>query len=261
MLSLRELEAAFRDGVFDGEDARVAACLSTICANGRAPQARLAVYRNSILHNYGEALRDVYPVIEKLVGEDFFRHAARQYIHRYPSNSNDVHRYGGQFAEFLESFPPARSLAYLRDVARLEWLWHESFHAAEHTSLSLERLAAVPAERHADLSFTLHPSCRLLASPFPIHRIWAANQPDAESATVDLDAGGVKLLIRRRGYNIELQSQSAGHYAALSQLAAGRNVIQACESAYAADPQFDFGAFLQHGVIDGLLVDFAISDS
>src|SRR5512134_2655165 len=135
------------------------------------PGARLAIYRNNVVHNYCEALRAVFPVVERLVGEEFFGHAARRYALACPSRSGDIQAFGESFPEFLAALPGAAGLPYLRDTARLEWLVHEAFHAAEHPGVDLELLAGVPAERYPELRFALHPSCRLLASPYPVHRI------------------------------------------------------------------------------------------
>lgn len=256
MPSLREFQSAFRDGVFDAEDGRATAFIR---ANGRAPEDRLAIYRNNIFHNYREALRAVYPVVERLVGEEFFGHAAHAYIRRYRSVSNDVHRYGGQFAEFLADFPPARDLGYLADVARLEWLWHECFHGADSGPLAIEQLAAVAETDYEALQFDLHPACRLLASPFPVHRIWEVNQPEYQGEpTVDLNAGGVCLLLRRGVDGIVIEPLSAGHYAMLCALAEGHSLGEASARAAAADAGFDLGRFLRHHVSNSVLVDFRV---
>ena len=102
MPTLRELELAFVRGMFDATDV---AAENFVCANGMTPAARLAIYRNNIVHNYREALRDVYPVVERLVGEDFFRFAADHYIPCHPSCQGNLHGFGGEFAAFSSNFP------------------------------------------------------------------------------------------------------------------------------------------------------------
>ena len=84
-------------------------------------------------------------------------------------------------ATLSPGFSPALSLraqlAYLPDVARLEWAWHRAFHAADRAPLALERLAAVPPERYGQVRFRLHPSAQFIASDYPLLRIWEVNQP------------------------------------------------------------------------------------
>lgn len=257
MPSLRELQSAFVGGLFDPAEGGAGAFIE---ANGRSPGDRFAIYRNNVFHNYREALRDVYPVVERLVGEDFFRFAADRYIPGHPSRHGNLHRFGEDFGAFLEGFAPAAGLAYLGDVARLEWHMHEAFHAADGVGMALERLARVTPERLPQLLFQLHPACRLLESPFPVHRIWLANQPDADPAeTVDLADGGVRLLIRRHGYAVEMEPLGRGEFALLLAVSLGRPLQDALHQAQAAEEGFDFGAVLVKRAGDATVVDFAFA--
>lgn len=256
MPSLHDIQSAFLRAVFEGREQDIA---PHIVALGVAPDARLAVYRNNVLHNYHEALRAVYPVVERLVGEEFFAQAARRYALSSPSLSGDIQDYGRSFPEFLAALPGAAELSYLPDTARLEWLAHETFHAAEHPPLDPSALAAVPAERYPELRFTLHPSCRLIASPWPVQRIWEVNQPGYPGdESVDLGVGGVRLLVWRPGFQVEMVPLPAGQYALLAALAAGQTLSAACDAALAQEAGFDIAAALRAGVSDGVLVNVAL---
>lgn len=259
MPSLRELELAFVGNMFDAADLAAA---GFVCANGMAPAARLAVYRNNIVHNYHEALRDVYPVVAQLVGKDFFRLAADRYIPCHASCHGDLHCFGGDFAAFLEDFPPAAGLPYLGDVARLEWCWHESFHAADCGAMALDRLTTVAEDALPSLLFELHPSCRLLASSFPVDRIWQANQSDAmASETIDLATGGAQLLICRRRNVVEIASIGAAEFALLAALTRAEPLATALHAAHILDASFDFATFLAKRVGDATLVDFSVASN
>ena len=259
MPTLRELELAFVRRMFDATDV---AAENFVCANGMTPAARLAIYRNNIVHNYREALRDVYPVVERLVGEDFFRFAADHYIPCHPSCQGNLHGFGGEFAAFLEQFPPAAGLPYLGDVARLEWNWHESFHAANGSAMAIDQLMSVAEAMLPSLHFKLHPSCRLLASPFPVDRIWAANQPDAaDSVTVDLAAGPVRLLIRRRGDAMAIEPVGDSEFALLTALVQNMPLQAALDAAQVVDANFDLAAFLVQRVSDSTLAGFVVPTS
>lgn len=253
MPSLRELQAAFVDAVFaDGEAVRHA--LTPDC------EPRFEVYRNNTFANYTAALRAVYPVIERLVGAEFFAHAARRYVRNTPSTSGDLHRFGADFSEFLAALPACGELVYLPDTARLEWLMHEAFHAADHAPLDLGRLAAVAPDRYDALTFCLHPACRLLTSPYPVHRIWQVNQADvADTATVDLAQGGVHLLVARPVAGVELDLLAAAEFAALATLARGETLGVALEQAARVDAGFDAARFLRRRVAARTLVDFRVT--
>lgn len=254
MLPLRQLQRDFARALFGDMSAGLA---GSILAGGLGAGRRLDIYRNNVFSNLREALRAVYPVIECLVGEQFFRHAAEEFISRQASTSGDIEDYGMQFAEFMAQFPPAETLVYLPDTARLEWACHQVFYAADHAPLSLEKLAGIPPERYGRLRFLLHPASVLLASDYPVHRIWEVNQPGFEGEqSVDLSRGGVKLLILRRQFQIEMQPLDTGEFAMLENLAAEHTVADAYTQAVQAAPAFDLDLFLQRHLAGGTLVDF-----
>ncbi len=174
--------------------------------------ARFEVYRASFDANLGQALRDTYPVVNRLVGEGFFGQVARAYLRAHPSRSGDLHEYGAEFASFLAVQDWGVDLPYLPDVARLEWLTHQAFHAADAEPLGLAALAGLPFESYSGLG--LLPSVRLMHSEFPVHRIWQVNQQSwAGDAAVRLDAGGVRLAVSREGLEIVLLPMETQAYA------------------------------------------------
>ncbi|MGH8569008.1 MAG: HvfC/BufC family peptide modification chaperone, partial [Gammaproteobacteria bacterium] len=206
-----------------------------------------------------EALRASYPIIDRLVGERFFDHAAARYIRDYPPGSGNLHDFGGQFAELLAACPGASLLSYLADVARLEWACQEVYHAAEPARLKLAALAEVPPDRYHELRFQLNPAGRLLASDYPILRIWQVHQPEYQGeTTVDLSLGGIQLLVIRRALEIEFEPLSQGEYALLKALREGRTLGDACGLALEAEPHLNVAALLRSHVARHTLVGFSL---
>ena len=254
MPPLRELQLRFAANLLD-PDGRYAA--AHVLEGAIASDERIGFYRTNVVSNFRDTLRIVYPVVERLVGERFFNRAADRYMRVHPSASGDLNRFGECFADFLDTWPPARELPYLADVARLEWLVEESLHAAERESLRPTDLAAVPPDRQELLTFDLHPSCRLLVSAYPIHRIWQVSQPDAPGdAAVDLAEGGVFLLVLRHGHEVAIETLDHGAFCMFSLFAAGRNFDEALRYAVSVQPDFDVAAFLQRHVISGTFTGF-----
>lgn len=258
MNALLELQHSFARGLF-GAEREIAALLLGAC--GQDGAAGLAIYRNNVLANYRKALHETYPVILQLIGADCFDQAADAYARATPSLSGDLYDFGARFGDFLASDPPTRALAYLPDVARLEWLIEASDRAPQAPPLDLARLAAVPPQRLADLCFMLEPSARLFAAPYPVLRIWQVNQTghDGDQA-VDLDSGGASLLVIRRGPGIEIEPLSGAGFSLLSALDAGLTLGAALERALALDPAFDLNAFLQRHMPAGTFSDFRLSE-
>jgi len=255
MHSLREQQLEFARAVYEGGSVLE----NRVRANGLSGARRLQVYRNSIFAGLTEALRAIYPVIDRLVGGEFFEHTARHFIARHPSITGNLHDFGGEFPEFLATFPEASDLNYLPDVARLEWAYHQVFHAEHHAPLDLSALAAVSPAEYGCLHWQMHPACRLLDSEFPILRIWQVNQDDSECMeTVDLSAGPTRLLIIRRGLEVDLEILGPSEHALLHALAGGRTFADACELALASEPRFDVTTCMQWHATQSTLVDFYI---
>ena len=249
---LRDLQTEFAAALLDEHPQ-----LGSHIRAGRFPAAQhFQVYRNNLVESLTGALRAVYPVVEKLVGDGFFRYAAHEYLREHRPRSGNLHDFGDAFAGFLAGFAPAAGLPYLPDVARLEWAWHQSFHAADAPAFDLARLGAIPAEQHEKLRFVLHPSAHLLASEFPIVRIFEINQEGYQGdAHVDLSEGGVQVLVIRRGLTVVVEALAAGEAGLLTALAEKHTLGDAVQAALTAQPDFDLGTTLAEHLRRGTLVD------
>lgn len=224
------------------------------------PAARFAVYRNNLVESLTGALADVYPVVRQLVGEAFFRGLARAFLRAHPSRAGHLQPFGAELPSFVAAFPPAAGLPYLGDVAALEWACHEAWHEAEWPALDPARLGALPSADLPALRLHLQPSARLVASRYPVLRIWQANQPEARDAAVSLDEGGVRLLVVQHDLEVEFQHLDAGEHAWLRQLATGATVLRAAAAACAADPAFDLGATLARHCARRLFTGLAVQE-
>src|SRR5207248_8885815 len=151
------------------------------------------------------ALEATFPVVVRLVDARFFRYAADRYVRAHPPAGPCLFEYGASFPEFLAAFPPCRQLVYLADVARLEWAMNVALHAADAAPLTAEAMRALAPGAVGDLALDLHPSVRLLRSPWPVDRIWRANQPGAGDDVVALDAGGACVQVWRRDDDVVMR--------------------------------------------------------
>jgi hypothetical protein len=173
--------------------------------HGLSGDTRIHIYRSSVLGIQTDALAAVYPVIQRLVGEKFFKTLGRDYLSKHPSPSGDLHDLGAEMPEFLSTLPAVSELPYLKDVARLEWAWHRVFHAADDTNLDLQSLADISADNQESIVFSLRKGARLLESDYPIHRIWEVNQEDySKDRTVNLDEGDIKLIVWRQNFELRI---------------------------------------------------------
>ncbi|HEX6827713.1 MAG TPA: DNA-binding domain-containing protein [Burkholderiales bacterium] len=257
MPSLPEIQRAFARAVFGEPAPDLTAC---IVAAGLEPARRVEIYRNNVYSTLCGALRDSYPVVVKLVGREFFDQVAREFVTTHPSTSGDLHDFGGEWAEFLAGHPACRGLPYLPDVARLEWTCDRVFHAADHPGLAFERLAAIEPDAYAGLRFQLHPASGLVASPYPILRIWQINQDGwSGDPSVSLDQGGARVLVTRNEFALELEALPPGEFAFLDSLSRGETLSHAVSAATAEEAEFDLQQALRHGLARRVIVDFRVS--
>jgi len=235
--------------------------IDVIKTNGLTAEQRLQVYRNNTQLGLTEALRDGYPVVNKLVGTEFFGHLARSYIRLYPPQAGCLLSYGELVADFIADFQPAEGLPYLSDVARLEWLWDEAFHEADAYALDMAKLATIAPEAYDKLGFTLHPSARFLASDFPILKIWQANQEGHEgNGRISLDEGGCQLLVYRPQWEVVIMSLDETDYLFLTLLNMKQTLTQAVEQVLLKEPNFNAQAVLKHWIVNGLIIGFYINN-
>jgi Putative DNA-binding domain len=220
------------------------------------PARRFAVYRNNVVAGLVKALRSRFPVVEKIVGEGFFTAMARSFVAEEPPRTPLLATYGDEFAAFIAAFEPARELAYLADVARLEAARTRAYHAADATPVDAGRFAALDASAVADIRVELHPSAEILRSPHPIVTIWAMNCGERELAPIE-NWRGEDALVVRPYLEVEVRMLPPGGAAFLLALAAGRTAGEAAGAALVGDPQFDMTQNLAALIGWGLVRDIA----
>lgn len=222
MQRLNQLQHCVREAIMaaDADGTEVCAASETVNAtHGLSSPEHLRIYRRAVTGTFTRALGQLYPVTMRLLGREFFDGMASRYMRITPSHSPDLAEYGSSFAEFIEGFEPAAGLPYLPDVARLEWAWHSAFSAADETALNIDGLGEVPESDRDRLVFALPASAALLASQYPVHRIWQVNQDEWTGADeVDLDEGAARLIVWRRGYDMRIDPLRDNEWSLLSDL-------------------------------------------
>ena len=211
--------------------------------NAAIPARRFAVYRNNVMTSLGSALRRHYPVVERLVGEDFFTGMAREFVRRQPPRSPLLTGYGIEFPDFITTFEPARELPYLADVARLEAARTRAYHAEDATPLGADQFARLNAEALGDIRIELHPSTAIVCSPFPIVTIWAMNSGERELGPIE-DWQAEDALVVRPHFDVEVRSLPPGGAAFLGALAAGLPLSGASDAGLAGHADFDLAGNL-----------------
>ena len=257
MLSLPELQARIAATLFGDVTASPA---TWIRADGIAPELRLAIYRNNLEEGFAKTLALEFPVMQRLVGEDYFRQLALSFLTGHPSRSGDLHHVGAPFAGFLREQFAGTAYRYFADVAALEWALQECLVAGDDEALDPKALQTVPPRAYPRLRFALRSAARLLDSSFPIVSIWEANEPRAAAPEIiDLAGGPEFALAHRLSGGARITRLSAGEFALLSTLARAEPLEAALDASLARDPDFDLGVALHRSFELGVFAHVSVS--
>jgi hypothetical protein len=211
-------------------------------ARGEADVARFSVYRNNVFVGLTKALSQRFPVTERLVGSEFFLAMARSYAQDHKPASPLIIDYGDDFPDFIETFPPAKPLAYLADVARIEVAWTKAYYASDAAALDLGAFARLAPEALPDLRLIRHPSVGLVRSDYPVGSIWSAHQQDIVAPVIDWQPQAILILRPQMSVDIHILPPQDADFAA--SLLDGVCLGAAAQAAFGTNPEFDFGTAL-----------------
>ena len=261
MSKLAELQANFINDCLSGslttDNISMAKELDT---SSISAQALMGIYQNSAIANITSSLSLTYPVVEKLVGKDFFEQSSRQYIFTHWPTTANMDDYGENFPQFLAELEQAKHLTYLKDVAQLEWLFHQCSLAKDSIAFDWTLLANVAPADALQLNFILAPAVALIKSTQPIDKIWQMNQKNArENSELALAGDSETNIVRfRQGLKTEMMSISASEFALLQSFVNGQSFAVAIESATAVDADISIDNTLKKYIQLGVIFGFSI---
>lgn len=223
----------------------------TACAPDEA-ERRFAVYRNNVASSLTEALARRFPVIQRLVGPEFFAAMARFYAEAHRPRSPVLLEWGDSFPDFLAGFPPLQAYPYMADVAAIEFARGVAFHAADGRPAAPEIFAGADPSR---LRLRLHPSVQVLRLTSPAVSIWTLNQPGSAPASLTHTLPEIALILRDRAFNVPVRAISAGDATLIEQLGQGATLMAAAEMAQWAEPQHDPQPLVLRLIQSGAVLD------
>lgn len=253
MPSLRDRQTGFHAALLERDRAVPAGVTGP---DGKRAGIRFDIYRNNRMVSLTEALAAVYPAVERLVGQAFFRAMAREFIRAHPPLSPVLIDYGHGFPDFVAAFEPAQKLDYLSDVARVEWSWHCAYHAADADSARPDLLAGLPSEQVAHSRFCFHPSVRVLVSCFPAISLWNANRSYSAAPGASIKWCEETGLIYRAGVDVAVNIVPRARALFLAALLDGQTLLSAAGSALDEDPRFELWQALSDLLSLGIVTDY-----
>jgi Putative DNA-binding domain len=156
--SLADAQTNFIDTINDGPDR-----LDPTLFAGPRDRVLLGLkaHANTISHARIVALEETFPLTRQHLGDAAFNVLTRDFVETKTAKASDANRIGLGFPDCLSD--PAT-----KELARIEWAWLESYHAAEAVPLTLGDLAALDEVTLLALPIARHPSARTVTISAPI---------------------------------------------------------------------------------------------
>jgi hypothetical protein len=217
----------------------------------------LAAYQANLGAAAERALAGTFPTVRQLMGDESFAAMARDFVRRCPPARGDLAWLGESLPAFIADAEALRSEPYLADVARLEWAVQRAESAADDDGpvRGLERLAG---HEPSQLAVRFRAGADLLASPWPVARIWLAHRSDAsnrfDGPRAAFAAGrGDTALVWRRGWRAQVAALDAADARFTLAAFEGRDLAAALD---AAGSLFAFDAWLARALREGWIAGF-----
>jgi hypothetical protein len=212
--------------------------------DGLARQPGFAVYRNTVVRGLVDAIVANHPAVARLVGDEWLRGAAGDYVRAHPPRDAPLLAYGADFDAFLESFAPAVDLPWLPAIARLDRMWREAHGARDDATLDAPVIATLDPAALADAALVPHAAARWAWSDtIPIHALWSRNRADGADLS-DVAWRGEGALLTRPAHDVRWREVDRAACAFLDACAEGRRVADAVDAALAADARADLARLM-----------------
>jgi len=261
IMLLHELQSTLLDSIFNPALTEIKPNQTISETRGLSAAQQLDIYRGSVVSGMIGALAETYPVCKQLVGNDFFDSMVEKYVLQTPSIHPDLNVYGGTLAEFIDEFKPVDGLSYLSDVARLEWLWSQAFSAGNEGGVLLDELAYISEYDMPSVVFIMSQGAGLLQSNYPVDVIWKMHRAPEEnqSETINLDQGGVKLIVWRENLDIKIEAVENISWVFLILVQQQKDFASICERILQDYPDVDMGQELAKVIQAGWVQSFRLS--
>lgn len=220
-------------------------------------QPGFAVYRNTVAKACMDALAANYPVVQRLVGEAWFRAMAAAYLQAQPPRDGRLLLYGEGLPDYLAQCTSDMGTPYLGGVAQLDRWWTEAHASADASAVSADDLATLPADALSSVCLKPHPAARWAwFDGVPAYSLWRCHResPQADPALGGITWQGEGALLTRPGGTVLWAPLSRGGVSLMAACSAGRSLGEAAAEAALAEPGVDLAALFALCLSQGALM-------
>ena len=200
--------------------------------------ARLHIYSDAYRIRLGEALKENYPVLARVLGDDAFADLAAAFLQQYPSKKPSIRWFGDALAEYVDSEPNALPHPSLNDLVRMEWALSTAFDGEDASPLQVADFMQLPPDTWPSLQFDPHPTLQLLRLDWNVEPLWAALTSDEHAETDAPEEFSHHLLVWRREHQTQWRSVEPIEAQLLNAVMAGKTFGQLTEFVSEFDSDF-----------------------
>lgn len=194
-----------------------------------AAATRLDVYANMYFFRLLDVLRQDYPALAKLVGDDPFHDLVTGYLLAHPSDNPSLRWVGRHLPDHLIGHALTARFPFAPALARLEWIRGEVFDVADAPIATLADVTAATPEAWSAMRLAMHPSLRVLDLDHEVLPLWLALERGAVERP-EAPPNPTRVAVWRRGFRVYHRTASAGEAACLRGAARGLSFAALCET-------------------------------
>lgn len=215
---------------------------------------RMEVYAEGYKARTHEALSEIYETIRQLLGHEKWHELTDLYAEKFPSVEYNLNVMGKQLPELIRQHP-IKDMPFLQDLARLEWLVSEAFHAFDQKPFERAHLAKIVPEDWEYAQLCFQPSVSLFTASWPVMDLWK-NRKDLKPASLVKEERQY-LLVSRQEFQIRCELLNEFQHHLIQGLLCGKTLGEVSESlaALGGDEVFPIAEWFTRWVHDGLIAE------
>ncbi len=158
-----------------------ASSVSGLRESGRRAVRGLEAYRANAEASAERALASTFATVRAMVGDEGFRHLAREFWLAHPPERGDLGEWGDAFPAWLATHAGLGAWPWLADSARLDRALHRN-ERAEDATLDADSLGLLESTEPSALRLLLMPGAAVLHSTWPIATVHRAHRLEGDAA-------------------------------------------------------------------------------
>jgi len=152
----------------------VALCEQHVAGNERVtPAEQVDIYRRQFWMRHLDVLREDFPGLSFLLGDDDFERWGHAYLEAYPPKTPSLRDLGADASKFSDEWSgfPDDKAGLARDMARYELSFVDVFDAADPQPLDPQKIAAIPEDGWNTARIIVNPLVKRLRFTYPVQQL------------------------------------------------------------------------------------------